>query len=160
MPSISLPLDPAGRPIVSIGVYLSLPRASAMKADGLPLPKPFLGSGLIDTGASGTAIDASVVAALGLVATGSTPVHTPKTGSIPKICNCYDVSFWFMSQAASASQPSDVHLIHPSHITLPVMEATLLNQGFHALIGRDILAHCHMSYDGRAKSFILTFDPS
>lgn len=129
-----------------------------MQAARLSVPKPFFGLGLIDTGASGTAIDVSVVAALGLVATGSTLVHTPTTGAIPKQCACYDVSFWFLSQSAFVAQSTEGHFVHPSHLTIPVMEAKLLNQGYHALIGRDVLAYCHLAYDGRQKRFVLTHD--
>jgi hypothetical protein len=53
-----------------------------------------------------------------------------------------------------AGQP---HVVHPSHLTLPVMEADFSLQGIHALIGRDILAHCYLAYDGRNGRFTLTY---
>jgi hypothetical protein len=42
--------------------------------------------------------------------------------------------------------------------TTAVTEHEFLNaQGFHALIGRDILAHCHFTYNGAISLFTLAY---
>jgi len=57
----------------------------------------------------------------------------------------------------------DVHLIliHPlAHFNvwaLPVVESQVINQGFHLLLGRDVLSGCHLSYQGHAQTFSLCF---
>jgi hypothetical protein len=44
------------------------------------------------------------------------------------------------------------------HLTIPVIAADLLvRQGFHALIGRDILAGCYLMYDGKTGLFTLAY---
>jgi hypothetical protein len=60
----------------------------------------------------------------------------------------------------------DVSLTIPSvanrpslfHHTIPVVEAQLLAaQGFHVLIGRDVLRGCLLTYDGMSGLFSLAF---
>jgi hypothetical protein len=163
MPTIDLPLTQLSGPIVSVAVFVSAPRIAALVQAKQQLPTPFFARGLVDTGASGTLIDNGVVTALGLIPTGSVPIHTPSTGNVPTVCDCYDVSLWFLPQVgvqpSSVVQPVQPHLIHPSHITLPVIGSSLAAQGIQLLIGRDILAHCHFIYDGKNNRFSLSFGP-
>jgi hypothetical protein len=161
MPTIDLPLTPAG-PLISVAIFVSVQRHTVLQANKAPIPKPVIGIGLIDTGASGTAVDNTVVQALGLVPTGSVQIHTPSTGSKPHACNSYDVSLWFMSQPPTSTQPSaqpasQSQPFHPIHITLPVFEANLSPQKLHALIGRDVLGRCQFDYDGKNGRFRLTY---
>jgi hypothetical protein len=84
-------------------------------------------------------MDPSVLVALGIPATGTTLMNTPSTGSQPQAVNTYDVSILI----PAASLPPLVLG------TVAVVETQLLNQqGFHALIGRDILAGCVFHYNG------------
>jgi hypothetical protein len=51
-------------------------------------------------------------------------------------------------------------LNHPPFIlhTLAVVETALFAaQGFHSLIGRDILEHCVLTYNGSMGQFILAY---
>jgi hypothetical protein len=95
--------------------------------------------GLLDTGASLTAIDPSVLTALSLTPTGTQLVNTPTTGTTPLVVDQYDVGFVIPSG-------SGVPLFSQ---TLPVIASELVvAQGFHALIGRDILSQCVFVYNG------------
>jgi hypothetical protein len=104
-------------------------------------PAPFKYLLLIDTGASCTCVDPSVLSSLNLTPTGPVTMNTPSTGSTPHTAFQYDVSLFIPGSAAN--QPP---------LSLPniaVAAAELLTaQGFHALIGRDILAHCVLVYNG------------
>lgn len=102
--------------------------------------------GLIDTGASLTAIDPSVLQALNLTPTGTTGVVTPTTGTTPQQLNQYDVQIIILHPA----------LTYSFHV-LPVIESVLGFQGFDVLIGRDVLAECLFVYDGRSGIFTLAF---
>jgi hypothetical protein len=98
-------------------------------------------------------IDRSVVQLLGLQPTGQMNVLTA-AGSTPSVCNQYDVSVWFpQAPTLIQSQPAP----HPVHLTLPVTESDFSQQGFHVLIGRDILARGVFIYNGLCGRFTLAF---
>lgn len=125
--------------MVDAFVSVSLPRRAALTAANQLVPNPIQIRGLLDTGASNTAIDPSVLTALGLTPTGTALVNTPTTGNAPQTVDQYDVGFVIPG-------PDGGHLF--SQI-LPVIASELLaSQGFHALIGRDILSQCVFVYNG------------
>src|SRR5258708_10611510 len=126
----------AGGCLVFVTVHVSTGRIIALTAAGQAQPFPVNGTGLVDSGASNSMIDVSVVQRLGLQPTGQTSVLTA-AGSTPSVCNQYDVSVWF-PQAPTLIKAQPVP--HPVHLTLPVTESDFSAQGFHVLIGRDILA--------------------
>ena len=74
---------------------------------------------------------------------------TPSTAQGPVPADEYDCGV--IIYARSGENPYVVR-------NLPVVEAPLLQQqGFHALIGRDILANCVLIYDGATKVYTLAF---
>ena len=67
-------------------------------------------------------------------------MHTPSTGGVPMAADTYDVGLFIPSTPTSAPY---------ARANMQVSAADLLSgQGFHALIGRDILVHCVMTYNG------------
>lgn len=136
-----------GGPLLQFGVSVNKPRAEALRAASQPVPSPILITGLIDTGASCTCIDSSILRQLAIPVSGTTPVHTPSTkASAPHIANQYDISLIL-------AHPLMTRTFH----AIPVTEAQLVHQGIQALIGRDILSFCLFTYDGAAQSFCLAF---
>lgn len=111
MPILTLPLGGDGA-IIPILLHVSGPRQQVLRAANQPIPPPVLGRGLIDTGASGTAVDPSVVQALGLVPTGTINIVTPSTGAVPHVCNQYDIALVILM----AQQ------LHVASLTIPVVE--------------------------------------
>ena len=152
MPIIALPIDPDGA-FVQVCVHLSAPKIQALQQAKQPLPPPVVAKGLIDTGATCTAIDTTIVQKLGLAPTGMVPIVTPSTGAAPHLANQYDVSVSFTHSPGLGLPPT----VHPIHFVLAVIEANLLAQGFEALIGRDILERCLLVYNGTTKQFSLSY---
>ncbi len=146
MPHYSLKITPQGA-LIQFRVGVSNPRAGALVAAGQPVPASIPITGLIDTGASCTSIDTTILRQLAIPSTGQIQVHTPSTqASAPHVANLYDIS---------------LVLVHPlitrKFDAMPVTESQLLHQGIQALIGRDILKDCFFSYDGSAQNFVLSF---
>ena len=132
-------MEPGG-PIITAFVGVSIPRRDALKAANQQVPTPVQMRALLDTGASGTCIDPSVLTALALTPTGTALVNTPTTGTTPQTTDLYDVAIMIPGPPGATPLFSQ---------TLPVMASELLvAQGFHALIGRDILSQCVFVYNG------------
>lgn len=137
-------------PIVRAVISVSQARAAALTAAGKAIPSMIPVQALVDTGASSTCLDPYVISTLELTPTGSVPCHTPSTGSQPAMMNQYDVGIIIPG-------PTPTHA--PFIVgTLPVVETALFTaQGFHALIGRDILQHCVLIYNGSLGQFTLAY---
>lgn len=138
MAHFTLQVEPRG-PIIAALVGVSVPRRAALLAANQPVPDVIPIRALLDTGASNTAIDPIVLSALGLTPTGSTLVNTPTTGATPQAADLYDVAFIIPAGNAAPLFSQ----------TLAVFSSELhATQGFHALIGRDILSQCVFVYNG------------
>lgn len=124
-------------------------RQDALKGLGTSIPSPIPIRALVDTGASCTCVDPTILAQLGLTPTGSLPMMTPSTGTQPHMADQYDIGLII----PGATQGDPPYIIE----TLPVVCSVLAVQGIHALIGRDILAGCFMAYNGTAGFFTLAF---
>jgi hypothetical protein len=147
MPHFTLTLTQQA-PIVVMMVGVSQARHTALTDLNQPIPQPQNIRALIDTGASHTCVDPMVFQALALQPTGSTPMLTPSTGPIPVDADTYDVSIMI---------PNGPHpgLIIPN---MAVSASELFTaQGFHALLGRDILSRCVLTYNGSVELFTLAY---
>ena len=96
---------------------------------------------LIDTGASSTAISQKVVDRLKLVPRGTAKVYTSNRAS--EIRNEFDVALEFDMDAYIS--------------LLRVLGANLQDHSIDCLIGRDVLQHSRLIYDGPKKQITLSF---
>ena len=105
---------------------------------------------LVDTGATCTNLDLQLVKKLALDPTGSVPVHTPSTGTVPVLQQLYDIGLVVHGQGPTGSQ---VHYVP----NLPILGSDFSAQNIDGLIGRDVLRHCRMSYSGPDGLLLLSF---
>jgi hypothetical protein len=147
VPHFTLQFQTSG-PQLQLYVGVSHPRLQALQQAGLTIPPPTLIRALVDTGASITAIDPTIIKGLGLQPTGSMQILTPSTGATPVQVNTFDVGI--IIPLATVGQN---HVIG----ALQVIESSLTVQGIQALIGRDVLSNSLLVYDGRANIFSLAF---
>lgn len=122
-------------------VQIGIPKAMAdkMRAQGETPPAPEEISGLIDTGASITAINVATAQRLGLITTGSI-----------QIAGATGVSNQPVFAAMVRFTDPDIE-----YGAMRLGGANLNAPNFEILIGRDVLCHMHLAYDGRKGQFTL-----
>jgi hypothetical protein len=147
MPILSLPIAADG-PVVLLAVSPSASRIKALNASKIPVPEPVVIRGLVDTGASCSAVDPTVIKRLGIEATGNVSILTASTGETPHACEQYDVALMLVMP------PQDVHVLS---VTIPVLQAHLNPQGIQALLGRDVLSKGILVYNSHSGSFSLAY---
>ena len=135
-------------PILTAVLEVTPARSEALTAAGTAIPAGQRMTALVDTGASCTCVDPAIIQALGLTPTGSTQMLTPSTGAQPHTTDQYDASIKIYS--TMEQPPLEIPI-------LPIVASVLRIQGIDALIGRDVLKHCLLSYNGQSKFFTLAF---
>ena len=98
-------------------------------------------SAMVDTGATGTVISQGIAALLGINPVGTTLISTPSSTNVR--CNQFDVQIVF---------PNNVRFQ-----SIVITEAPLQGQHIQCLIGRNILQHGILIYNGCDNSFTLSF---
>ena len=146
MPSVSLPILPLG-PMIDALVGVSEPRKDALTKASQPVPAYVRSRLLIDTGATSTCLDSSIIQQLALSPSGLVSIHTPSTNANnAHQCQQYDVSLLFPLPAFNRLFKA-----------IPVVETNLAHQGIDGLLGRDVLAKCLLIYNGDLGIFTLSF---
>ncbi|MGH6677385.1 MAG: aspartyl protease family protein [Bradyrhizobium sp.] len=147
MAAVTLPITAAGA-LVDALVDISPPRQRALAVAGKPIPAPVAVRALVDIGASCTFIDLWVVQALSLTPTGTSSILTAASGTTAHPCHRYDISLGVvMANQQTHSLPSVISAI----------DAGLAAHGFQLILGRDVLAHGRLFYDGKGQIFTLSF---
>jgi len=128
-------------PVLQVAITIAEQIATELIKQGKTIQPPVAGLGLIDTGASVTCVDEDAATQLQL------PV----------------IDVVNMSSASHASHQANVYPIRVGIAGLPMainapraIGAALKAQGLIALIGRDILGHCTLFYNGMAGSITLS----
>lgn len=149
MPHFTLQITAQG-PLLSAYVGVSAARQQALTEAGLAVPPAARITALLDTGATGTCVDISVLQSLNLTPTGQVVLHTPSTGDQPVPADQYDVGL--IVPAASQTQ-APLIILNQAVICASLFTAF----GFQALIGRDVLAQCTLWYNGSTSRFTLSY---
>jgi hypothetical protein len=147
MPFCTLPLTPNG-PLIDVVVMASRSLQTALQAAGKPVPEPVMARLLIDTGASHTCIDPSVLNKLNLSPRGMAAIHTPSTQGTACQVPQYDVGI-----VIPLGQPGRVQYF----AAMPVIASSLSGQGIQGLLGRDILRQGLFTFNGAAGVHLLGF---
>ena len=127
-------------PVLPCAVMLDVRRAQALTLKGQPVPPQKVGSILIDTGASMTSIERTVLQELGIPPIGESQVKTPSGGETQLVYPC---------GLAFPGSPL------PTIKGIFVLGANLAEQGIVGLLGRDVLANCLFVFNGQGGGFTL-----
>lgn len=129
-------------PALQVEVRVPSALAAALQRRRLPVPPPQVGLALIDTGASITAVEGAVLQTLGLSPTGFAPIATPG-GTVQQPVYACDMEF-----------PGTPIPVVPFNFVIGSQVAGL---GYAALIGRDVLTHFQLVYNGVEGLWTLAF---
>jgi len=114
--------------------------AEKIGSQGGTVAAPNVGHALIDTGATKSCVDEQALATLAIRPVGQTKVLTPSGSETQFI---HPVRLTFVGTTLGSIEP------------IAVLASKLKDQGLLALIGRDILAHCILVYNGPGGIFTL-----
>ena len=120
--------------ILNVTISPDMLTVSALQTQGMQTPQPLLCKALVDTGASGLAIDKTIASTLGLKRKG---VTNNLTANGAKTSSVYFVSLSFPGSNLK------------SYDMLRATEVDLANQSFHRLIGRETMSNWHLHYNGQ-----------
>ncbi|MBL8796629.1 MAG: hypothetical protein JNM56_22195 [Planctomycetia bacterium] len=145
-----VPLRPSGA-FIEVGIGLSFADAQAQRQAGKPMPPAAKVMALIDTGAEASAVDAKVLTPLynlGIQPTRFVFVNVGAVGAgpIPEYPVTLSIGTTPGSRRAGLTLRNQAMLAHD-----------LAPLGYQAVLGRDVLSHCMLIYDGPGQSVTLAY---
>lgn len=147
MPSITVGNTQSG-PTLNVLIGPSNQLRQVLIDAGAPVPEPVNGIFLVDTGASNTVIDSSLIQSLGLNPTGTVMCHTPSTAGTAVPMYQYDLMIYVPGAVNGQGWLID---------SIAVMASSFAGQTIHGLIGRDIIDRGLLVYNGHAGHFTLAY---
>jgi predicted aspartyl protease len=137
-----------GFALVPVRIGVTEARRRELAAMGAPMPADVLLDLLVDTGASQTVLDKTLILPLGLVSTDVKSFFAPaKNGAVAEVSNVYKVSFTLLGDQRA---PLTAH-------ALPVFENDFSAWPGDGLLGMDVLKLCQFVFNGPAGSFTLAW---
>ena len=128
-------------PVVQIVLSIAQTFAEPLLQQGIALPSPISGNGLLDTGASTTCIDDTIARQMGLPPIDVVTMASASHSSIQQ--NVYSIQMQIVGSPIIVQVPRAIG-------------ASLQSQGIIALIGRDYLQHCTLNYNGLTGAITLS----
>jgi predicted aspartyl protease len=147
---LTLEADPRGRAIIEVFLTASVPRVAAMEALGERPPSPISVRALVDTGASRTNVQKSVLEQLGLEPIGEESVHTASTAGSPRAMSAY-TSQLFLAGVPAGQIATDLRVVEAEDLSA---------LGVEMLLGVDILNRCLLFFNGPEGRFTIAFSPA
>jgi hypothetical protein len=138
----------ADGPIVDIRLWIGPDDVNGLMTGGAAVPRPFSVSGLVDTGAERTAIQQSLAIWMGIPIHNLLMLRSSVLGLEEREAPVYQVRMTFGS--LEAPDP-------PRWRTLLVAGVDVVSPGESVLIGRDLLATCRFTYDGRKRRLMISY---
>ena len=147
MPRLETSIGPGG-PIIEVRLWLPADDVGLLKAGGLPVPAPCSVPALVDTGAEMTALHRPLADWLGAPVQDLVKLGSSVLGREEREVPVYLVRVTF--GAIEAPDP-------PKWRTILVAGVDVVSPGASVLIGRDLLATCRFTYDGRKRRLMISY---
>ncbi len=127
-------------PCLQVSVNIAQSMAQQLAQRGQPLPSSVSGLALIDTGATSTCVDEATAQQMGLPVVNVVPVASASHAQT--MANVYPIQLAITGLPITIDAPQAIG-------------AALAAQGLLVLIGRDVLQHCTLFYNGLTGEFTL-----
>jgi hypothetical protein len=147
MPHLDVPIGPNG-PIIEVRLSVGPENAAKLAAAGLPIPRPISVPGLVDTGAEVTAIQLSLAEWMGVPVWSLLETRSSVLGHEARLAAVYRIQMTF--GPLEAPDP-------PKWRTIGAVGVSVVSPGATVLIGRDLLATCRFTYDGRKSRLMISY---
>ena len=132
-----------GGPNITTAITVTQEHADALKAAGSKVPDPVVCRFLIDTGADGCVVKHEIADKAGLkLINANAPLHGIGVDTTGK-AYMGRVLFQMQSKIIPTAQ-------HTIYVDTEVKSGNLKTNAFDGLIGRDVLRHFAMTYDGKS----------
>jgi hypothetical protein len=148
MPVLSFEAEYSGRPIVDLYVGMGSEDARALREAGGHPPVLLVVKALVDTGATRSQVDLSILEQIGLGSVGDVEFYTASSGMDPEKARLYVMDL-HLAGDKPGTLAKDLRVIGSDMLAG-------LNVGM--LLGRDILDRCLLVYDGLHRRFTLAYD--
>jgi hypothetical protein len=147
---LTFDVDPWARPLIELFVAVSVPRITVLEALGEAPPSPVMVRALVDTRASRTNVQKSILDRLGLEAVGEDLVHTASTAGEPKQVGAYAVQL-FLAGVPGGQLAADLRVVEAEDLRGLCVEV---------LLGQDVLSRSLLFFNGPEGRFTVAFSPS
>ena len=134
--------------IIECHLGISELRRRHLKLEGVPVPSSIPVHLLIDTGASCSWIDTMHMRSLGLEPRSWEETHTATNKGVGKDFPYFEVSLLIGRPASPESRRFELLMGGDAYI----------NHGFDGLLGRDVLRHCRLGWNGPAGTVRFQYD--
>jgi predicted aspartyl protease len=145
MPHFTVTIGSDG-PVVDMAVVVGRARQRRLAIQGSPEPSPSTIRALIDTGSDLSVVHPQVLQQLGVQATGSVRIRRPGGGNGFRLATTFDIQL-------------SIGGVHPATrwISRQVVGVAPSTPTILALIGRDVLEHCTLFYNGPRSELTLSY---
>jgi hypothetical protein len=147
MPRLEVLIGPDG-PIIDVRIWVGTAQSESLEAGGRAIPPPFSVTGLVDTGAQVTAIRGAIVAWMGIPSAGFMEASSSVLGGEARTVPVYPLRMTF----GSLGDPDA-----PKWRAINAVGVDVVSPGASVLIGRDLLATCRFTYDGRKRRLMMSY---
>lgn len=127
-------------PVVQVQIGIGSALEQHLRSKQQSVPPTVAAQALIDTGATGTVVNPGIVSSLNLNPVGSTLIHTASSSNVR--CSQYLVRLHFPTGVVAEAL---------------AISAPLHGQPIECLVGRDVLRHGVLIYNGYMQHFTLSF---
>ena len=148
MPRLEMPIGTDG-PIIDVRVWIGPEQEDVLISGARRVPRPLSVAGLVDTGAQWTAIPRALADGIGLSVSDWKKLRSSAFGEEEREAPVYQVRMTFGS--LGVPDPPRRRTI------LAVGVTTIASPGALVLVGRDLLATCRFTYDGRKRRMMMSY---